>query len=168
VRVNAHPGDASCAGMRVDCRGDLWVGDFGFDELGRTNVCDECEHAERTCEVGAVDHIFGCTSEGTLDLLRCAHGTAQLDGELRYHFDVADGRYVVNLYFAVSQTPDDADVFIGGRRVAEALEIDDDAEGGVVVRSFVADVRDDNGISIALVADGARAIVSAVEVLRMR
>jgi hypothetical protein len=52
--------------------------------------------------------------------------------------------------------------------VADELALDGDRGRDAIVRSFVAEVEDGDGIAIELEADGARAILSALELLRLQ
>ena len=50
------------------------------------------------CSIPGLDDLLGCSSEPTLDVFRCAH-VADRNDEVDYEFEVAPGRYVVNLFF---------------------------------------------------------------------
>jgi hypothetical protein len=168
IRLNAGvPGPMAC-GAKVDCNGDTWNTDFGFNQEASTTSCNA-----GGCPIAGVDAVFGCTDEQTQDLFRCEHWDVGELPELEYSFDVPNGTYVVNLFFA-NTFPSTAAV--GARTMDLIIEgevaypaFDQFAVSGATqtaaVRSAVIAVTDDNGLQIALGHVVENPAIKAIEVL---
>jgi hypothetical protein len=167
LRVNAYPAGGACGGAKIDCNGDLWIGDFGYQGEGDATVCD-LGNADGACTVAGVEASFGCTSEETQDLLRCQH-VVECSHAVSYGFDVPDGRYVVNLLFASieEEAHGRMHVAIEGATVADDLDVagESGGKGRALVHAFVVVVRDGNGLQIELTALEGRSALGAIEVL---
>ena len=169
VRVNAHSGDAACGGVKIDCNGDTWNADFGYDAPVRAVVCGGDESG--TCDIAGVNQLFGCTSQATEDILRCGDEIPRNEGVLTYGFDVPDGRYVVNLLFASDDGESAStrtDIVIEGRTVASDFDATQAAGAPqtAVLRSYVVDVSD--GLRIELRPKGGlTAVLAGLEVLKL-
>jgi hypothetical protein len=173
LRINSHPAGGACGGIKIDCMGDAWTTDSGRggEEAGLT--C-EAEDGADQCTIAGVEEMFGCTSAMTEDLLRCQRGGVGAFGAQLYRFDVPDGAYVVNLLFARIDGDDtvesSVDVVIEGDGVATALDVLGESGGlaRALVRSFVVDVSDGDGLQIAALPLGGYAALGAVEVLTLQ
>ena len=100
IRLNAIvSGSAECAGIKVDCRGHAWAADFGYNSSSAAGTCNLGGGGE-ACVVTGIAEIFGCENEETEDLFQCGHWDSAAAPELEYSFDVPDGEYLVNLFFA--------------------------------------------------------------------
>jgi hypothetical protein len=155
IRVNANVSTAECSGVKVDCAGDTWFGDFGYSSAQSAATCNLGGGGEG-CVITGVAELFGCEDETTEDLFQCEHSDRPAAPELSYTFAVPDGRYLVNLFFANTYTGTTA---AGARkfdiRIEGALVYDDFdqvvAAGGsgiAVLRSAVVTVSDGNGLRI--------------------
>ena len=174
IRINAiNPNDAnySCRGQRIDCNGDVWEADYGYNHQ---SSAFQCNLAGTGCTIQGVEDVFGCRDENTADLFRCEHfGSPQLS-DLAYSFDVPDGSYIVNLLFGnvYNQT-----VTVGSRVFDVAIEgsvvLDNfdqvaaaGASGRALARSILVDVSDGDGIQIEFVRGPAQnPAVKGIEVL---
>ena len=161
LRINAHPGDADCAGTRVDCNGDTWTRDFGYRRKGLAVDC-----GGEGCANYDLSNVFGCSDTSTQDLFRCSHAVRRDGWSLEYELAVDDGLYVVNLLFA-GQIDAVLDVRAEDRLVYEGLEVAAVAGSpeSVVVRSARVEVRDGDGLQLELTATADRATLSAIEIL---
>ncbi len=169
IRLNAGVADAACAGMKVDCTGATWNADFGYNQEGSALDCT----TEGGCPIAGVSDLFGCTDEATQDLFRCEHWDPPALPDLGYSFDVPDGSYVVNLFFA-NIYPATATV---GSRVMDIIIEDEMAHSGfdqiaasgatqtAVVRSAIVEVDDGNGLQIVLDHVIENPTIKAIEVL---
>lgn len=170
IRLNAGVVDAACAGVKVDCNGTTWNADFAYNQQGAAIACT----AEGGCPISGVTALFGCTDEATQDLFRCEHWDPPALPDLAYSFEVPDGTYVVNLFFA-NIYPGTATV---GSRVMDIIIEDEMAHAGfdqvaaaggatqtAVVRSAVVTVDDGNGLQIVLDHVVENPAVKAIEVL---
>jgi hypothetical protein len=169
IRVNCNSWtDVECSGDRVDCNGDLWMADFGYIPPGASEVCD----LPGACAIAGIDGLFGCTSEETEDLFQCGRFVDTFtQPPLSYQFDVSDGEYLVNLYFANTFTGTDEigerifDIVIEGAAVYTAF--DQVAVAGnatAAVRSAIVTVAD-GALDITFVDQIENPAVKAIEVL---
>jgi hypothetical protein len=170
IRLNAGVADAACAGVKVDCAGATWNADFGYNQEGSAINCT----AQGGCPIAGVTALFGCTDEATQDLFRCEHWDPPALPDLGYSFDVPDGSYVVNLFFAniypstatvgarvMDLIIEDEMVYTGFDQVAAAAG----ATQTAVVRSAVVTVDDGNGLQIVFDHVIENPAVKAIEVL---
>jgi hypothetical protein len=172
IRINSNSSKSDCAGRRTDCRGDVWVPDFGYNSSARPRSCNQGRNRWH-CTIEGVSDLFGCSSEQTLDLFRCA--MSDLDGSdvAGYSFDVPPGRYLLNLYFA-NVRPNGAavgarvfDIVVEGETVYSAFDPVVAAGGSetALVRSSVVDLADEDGLQIRFNARQGKTIVNAIELL---
>ena len=173
VRINAINPRAlafSCRGARTDCNGDVWGPDFGFNQAGEAF---KCNIAVNNCGISGLAEIFGCTNKPTTDIFKCEHYDKEEAPELVYSFDVPDGLYLVNLLFAEVFT---GTVTVGARVFDVAIEsvvrLDDfdvikaaGAAARAIVRSFVVDVSDGDGLQIEFLHEVQNPAVKGIEVL---
>jgi hypothetical protein len=117
LRLNAGPAGA-CSGERVDCAGGSWLADFGANTGNSMSASGT---------IWGVSELFGCESPATTQLFLCERWDPPAQPEMRYSFSVANGNYLVNLYFAntYSGTAE------AGSRVFDVL-----AENAVVLDDF--------------------------------
>jgi|GEM_PF-464919 len=172
IRINASTGAHTCAGTKVDCNGDTWNADFGYNQAADSFECD----LAGGCPVDTTA-ILGCTDAASEDLFQCEHWDAATAPELLYSFDVPDGDYVVNLLFmnafTGSANPGDRffDIVIEG--ITEYAGFDQVAAAGgsgiPVVRSAEVSVSDGNGLQIELqhVPNGENPAIKGIEVLEV-
>jgi hypothetical protein len=172
LRVNTNTSSDECAGSKVDCSGDFWVGDFGYNQAAKASSCS-LDGGGEACVISGIAAIFGCEDEETEDLFQCEHSDNPPAPELVYDFDVADGQYVVNLYFA-NTYPGSASV---GDRIfdiyVEGLLVYDDFDqvavgggsGAASVRSAVVSVTDGNGLQIEFGHVTENPAIKAIEIL---
>ena len=169
IRLNAGIGGA-CSGVKTDCTGAIWNADFGYNQVESSTSCT----AEGGCPIAGVTELFGCTDEATQDLFRCEHWDPATLPELQYSFDVEDGTYVVNLFFANTFPATAAvgsrtmDLVIEGQVVYPAFDqvaVAGGATQTAVVRSAVVTVADGNGLQIAFGHVVENPAVKAIEVL---
>jgi len=171
VRVNANASGSECAGAKIDCAGDVWAGDFGFN-TGNSFSCNLGGGGE-SCVIGGISTLFGCDSEETEDLFQCERWDGAASPELTYSFNVPNSRYIVNLFFANTYTGTAAigqrvfDIYVEG-----ALKYDNfdqvataGGSGAVVVRSVDVNVTDGNGLQIQFVHLLENPSVKAIEVI---
>jgi hypothetical protein len=169
IRINAGKSDAACSGARVDCNGDTWYEDFATP---RNTIATSCTLGSG-CPIFGVDSVFGCKSEATVDVLRCDSSSADPSRRMGYTFDVPNGVYVVNLYFANTQTTTTKagssvfDIYFEGLRSYRDFDQVVAAGGSAkaVVRSEIVEVTDGNGLSFGLQPRVGQAAVKAIEVL---
>jgi hypothetical protein len=169
IRIHAGTSKASCAGQRTDCNGDEWYEDFGYRKnLGSTS----CTLTGR-CPIAGLDTLFGCEDVRTQDVLQCDHSSLHPNRRMVYDFDLANGTYLVNLYFANTQT-DTAevgdrifDISFEGRLVYSQFDQVAAAGGSgvAVVRSAIVEVSDDDGLTIALQPRVGEVALKAIEVI---
>jgi hypothetical protein len=173
IRINAHAESAHCSGARTDCNGDVWAADFGYN-LGSDNFACNLGGGDELCVITGISALFGCDSDDTEDLFQCEHfdKTVSVD-ELIYDFDLPNGEYLINFFFA--------NTFTGTEQVGErvfdisiesALAYDDFdqvvAAGGsgiAVIRSAIATVVDGNGLQIEFIHGVADPALKAIEIL---
>jgi hypothetical protein len=169
IRLNAIvSGTASCAGARTDCNGDVWNADFAFNQAAEQFECNLAD-----CSISGIDAIFGCTDASTEEMFQCEHWDDTPAPELIYDFDVPDGSYVVNLYFAeVFADADSAgarafDISIEGVTVYAGFDqfAAGNGQGMASVRSAVVTVADGNGLQIELGHLVENPAIKAIEVL---
>ncbi len=153
IRINTGTG-SGCSGARVDCNGDTWHADFGFN-TGNAAVCN----LGNGCPIGGLDAIFGPGCNGhtaTADMFRCERWDDSPAPELFYAFDVPDGSYVVNLLFAESWSgavnPGQRvfDILFEGQLVYDDFDqvVAAGGSGAAIVRSAIVAVGDGNGLQI--------------------
>jgi len=174
IRINAvNPGDplyAFCSGERVDCNGDLWERDFGWNHQAAAFACNLGEEA---CAIEGVEDVFGCTDENTALLFRCEHYGSPILSNLTYSFAVADGSYIVNLLFGNIY---DQTAAAGSRVFDVAIEsqlvLDDfdqviaaGGSGRAVARSLLVDVSGGDGLQIEFIPGVQNPAIKGIEVL---
>jgi hypothetical protein len=173
IRINANASTADeCSGDRTDCNGDVWYGDFGYNDGGGHSDC-RLNGGEPGCVIAGLTAIFGCEDDATEDLLQCEHFDRPTEPELSYAFDVPDGTYLVNLFFAntIEETAEIGDrvfdivvegetVYAGFDQVAAA-----GGSGIAVVRSAIVTVGDGDGLTIAFGHVTENPAIKAIEVL---
>ncbi len=173
IRLNANVSSAECSGEKTDCNGDVWQADFGYNQAGNSSICNLGGGGEG-CVISGIAEIFGCEDEPTEDIFQCSHTDPAGAPELVYDFNVPDGEYVVNLYFANTFNGTTApgsrlfDIEVEGA-IAYADFDQVAAAGGsgrAVVRTAVADVSDGNGLQIEFVHGLENPTLKAIEVLR--
>ena len=170
IRINAGIADAGCAGDRTDCTGTPWAAEFGANRDERAGVCNLAGAAG--CAIAGLDALFGCSDEATADLLRCGHWGERTGPALAYAFAVADGSYLVNLFFAntfsgTSRIGDRTfDVIVEGRLVYDDFDQVAAAGGSgvAVVRSALATV-EDGVLDITFGHERENPALKAIEVL---
>ena len=170
IRLNANVSEQECSGTKIDCQGNVWMSDFGYNQPGKSSVCSL--GIGEDCVIGGIVDMFGCEDEETEDMFQCDHWDTAVDPELAYSFDVVSGLYLVNMYFA-NTYPGTADV---GDRVFDItcegqMAYDDfdqvEAAGGsgiAVVRSAIVRVTDGT-LDLELVHQTENPTVKAIEVL---
>jgi hypothetical protein len=172
IRLNAGVDGGVTCGARIDCNGDEWNADFGYNQVEDSTTCD----GAGGCPISGVEALFGCTDEATQDLFRCEHWDPAPAPELSYSFDVPDGTYVVNLFFANTYGPTAApgartmDLLVEGEVVYPAFDQVAAAGGSTqaaVVRAVVVAVADGNGLQIAFGHGIENPTVKAIEVLEV-
>ena len=171
IRVNANVSGAPCSGTKVDCSGATWFADFGYNQPGSQFSCV----AEGGCPIAGTDALFGCTSEATQDLFRCEHWDPVEPPELSYSFDVPNGIYVVNTFWA-NIFPGTAqvgarlvDIIVEGQTVYASFD-QMRAAGATqtaVVRSVIVPVADGNGLQVVLGHVTENPGIKAIEVLKV-
>ena len=151
IRVNAGP---TCSVDVLDCRSKTWNAEFGARSNLSTAICD----LPGGCPVNA-SGVFGCTDASTESLFQCEHYDPDpADPDLVYDFDVANGKYLVNLLFMNSYTGTANagtrlfDVVVEGQLVLDEFDqvVAAGGSGVPVVRSIAANVSDGNGLQIEL------------------
>jgi hypothetical protein len=174
IRINAiNPNDAnySCRGQRVDCNGDVWEADYGYNHQ---SVAFQCDLLGGVCDdLNGVEDIFGCTDDNTNDILRCEHFSSPNLGELTWSFDVPNGSYVVNLLFGniyrFTTTVGSRvfDVAIEGEIVLDDFDQIAAAGGsGIMInRAILVEVDDGDGIQIEFLRNIQNPSVKGIEIL---
>jgi len=171
IRVNANVSGAPCSGTKVDCSGATWFADFGYNRAESSFSCV----AENGCPIAGVDDLFGCTSEATQDLFRCEHWDPEELPELTYSFDVPNGIYVVNTFWA-NIFPGTAEpgarlvrIIVEGQTVYPSFDqmLAAGATQTAVVRSAIVPVADGNGLQIVLGHVVEHPGIKAIEVLKV-
>jgi glucose/arabinose dehydrogenase len=99
IRLNAGVTAAACGGAKVDCLGQTWNADFGFNQSGSAFDCD-LNGGGSACVIAGIPTLFGCSDTATQDLFQCEHWDPATGQELQYQFTVPNGPYLVNLYLA--------------------------------------------------------------------
>jgi hypothetical protein len=168
IRLNANTGSMSCSGNKVDCNGDTWLGDFGYNVAA---TAFECSLAGG-CPVDTTS-IFGCTDSQSEDIFQCEHWSAATDAELKYDFAVPIGRYVVNVLlmngFAGTELPGTRlfDIRINGATAHSGVDqvVAAGGSGIPVVRSAIVEVTDSNGLSIEFGHVLENSAIKGIEVL---
>ena len=171
IRVNTNTGSFECSGSKLDCSGDLWVADFGYNLTAKASACNLNGGGE-SCVVTGITDIFGCDDEETEDIFQCEHSDKRSSPELSYDFDVPDGSYVVNLYFANTYSGTTSagdrifDITIEGVLVYD--DFDQVAVGGAdgaVVRSAIVTVVGGDGLQIAFGHVTENPAIKGIEIL---
>ncbi len=171
IRLNAGISHYSCAGPRTDCNGDLWNEDFGYNRVGQAGICSLAGGAD--CTITGIEPVWGCASEATEDLFECEHWIGD-DSPLSYAFNVENGYYLVNLFFANiyagTSLPGDRvfAIVVEGLTAYDAFD-QVAASGGsgiAVVRSALAEVSDGT-LDIELRKLRENPALKAIEVLRI-
>ena len=176
IRMNAiNPNDVSfpCRGQRVDCNGDVWEADYGYNHQ---SAAFQCDLPEEVCAgFLGIGEVFGCEDENTADIFRCEHFSSPNLSDLAYSFDVPNGTYIVNLLFGNVFR---GTVTVGSRVFDVAIEgqvvLDDfdqvaaaGGSGRAVNRAIIVDVTDGDGLQIELVRNIQNPAVKAIEVLAL-
>jgi uncharacterized protein YfcZ (UPF0381/DUF406 family) len=172
IRLNANVSTTECSGTKTDCNGEIWLGDFGYNQSQKAGACNLNGGGEN-CVISGITEIFGCDSESTGDLFQCEHSDAPAAPELAYSFTLPNGRYVVNLFFANTFT---GTTGVGSRVFDIRIEgtalysnFDQVAAAGAsakaVVRSAIVNVVDGNGLQIDFVHHVENPALKAIEVL---
>jgi hypothetical protein len=169
IRIKAAASNAACAFRPTDCKGDVWYEGFGNKRSLQVEACT----LPNGCEIGGVDAVFGCSDAQTASVFQCETSALRSSRRVVYSFDVPAGMYVVNLYFAnTAQSTNGL-----GDRVFDIVVQDDlsyesfdqvAAAGGsgvAVVRSAVAEVVGDEGLTVALQPRVGEVAIKAIEVL---
>jgi hypothetical protein len=172
--IRIHADDSAsfeCSGTKVDCTGATWLGSFGHN-TGTPSACNLNGGGE-SCVISGLAGLFGCEDESTSDLFQCERFDPTAAPELLYTFNVPDGDYVVNLFFAntfTGTTTQGSRVF--DIEVEDAIPYDNfdqivEAPGSAValVRSVLATVDDGNGLQIELLHGVQNPSIKAIEVL---
>ena len=168
IRLNANVSGASCSGTRLDCNGDTWLADFGFNVSGNASTCD----LAGGCPVDT-SAIFGCTDAATEDIFKCEHFDGAAAPDLQYSFDVPNGKYMVNLLFmnAFTGTANAGsrtfDITIEGQLVYDNFDQVAAAGGsGIpVVRAAVVTVSDGDGLQIDFGREMENPAIKGIEIL---
>jgi hypothetical protein len=172
IRLNAGVTTAECGGPKVDCAGQTWNADFGYNQSASAFACDLNGGAE-ACVISGIPALFGCVDETTMDLFQCEHWDMPTGAELAYSFTVPNGQYLVNLFFANAYSgttaPGDRlfDISVEGQMVYGNFDQVAAAGGNAtaIVRSAVASVSDGH-LNIAFGHEVENPAVKAIEVLR--
>jgi hypothetical protein len=175
IRINAiNPNDANylCRGQRIDCNGDVWDADFGYNHQ---SAAFECNLGGEGCSIQGLEDIFGCRDENTADIFRCEHFGPPSLTNLTYTFGVPDGSYIVNFLFGNVY---DQTVEVGSRVFDVAVEsavvlADFDqvlaagSSGRAVARSVLVDVTDGDGLQIEFLPIVQNPAVKGIEILHL-
>jgi len=173
IRINALVSTtAECAGLKIDCNGDAWLPDFGWNQAGKAGKCNLGGGGEG-CVIAGLTDVFGCEDEQTEDLFQCEHWDGAAEPELGYSFDVADGTYVVNLLFANTFTGTDGvgdrvfDILVEGQLAYDDFDqvVAAGGSGIAVVRSVLATVADGDGLQVVLGHGIEHPAIKAIEVI---
>ena len=172
IRLNANVSTAECSGPKLDCTGTVWAGDFGFNQSASASVCNLGGGGEG-CVITGIVELFGCEDEETEDIFQCEHFDKPEAPELLYSFNVPNGRYIVNLFFANTFTGTTGvgqrtfDIKVEGQtkytnfdQVAAA-----GASGKAVVRAVDVTVTDGNGLQIEFIHKVENPSIKAIEVI---
>jgi len=174
IRLNANVSSAECSGVKIDCAGQTWAADFGYNKSASSGLCNLGGGGE-SCVITGISTLFGCESEETADIFQCEHWDSSTAPELSYSFNVPDGRYIVNLFFANTYTKTAS---VGARifdiLVEGALAYDDfdqvaaaGGSGAAVVRAVDVTVSDGNGLQIEFLHVKDNPAIKAIEVLQV-
>jgi hypothetical protein len=172
IRINAGQSRASCSGRRTDCNGNVWYDDFGYTKrLGATS----CTLLDG-CPLEGIQELFGCEDVSTADVFKCDHSDTRPNRRLQYNFELPTGVYLVNLYFANTQSRTASegarvfDIRVENRDVYRAFDqvVAAGGSGKVVVRSAVVEVLDTDGLNIVFQPRVGEVAVKAIEVLSAR
>ncbi len=154
IRLNANVSAEECSGDKTDCNGDLWHADYAYNLAAKASSCNLNGGGE-ACVISGITDLFGCDDETTEDIFQCEHSDNASAPELIYDFDVPNGQYLVNIFFASTF---DGSLGIGDRvtdliieGVTEYDDFDQVAAGGnarAIVRSAVVSVSDGNGLQV--------------------
>jgi len=171
IRINSGSSRATCAGDKTDCNGDRWYADFGYAKRLGTSSCT----LAGACTLDGIEEIMGCVDTSTEDVFQCDHVGSRATGRVAYGFDVPDGKYIVNAYFAATQIGDDVgkrvfDITVEGETVYQRFDpvVAAGGIGVVVVRSVAVDVVDGNGLKVTFQPRVGEVAVKAIEVLDAR
>lgn len=171
IRLNANSSGSECAGAKLDCAGDVWAGDFGFN-TGRNSACNLGGGGE-SCVINGISTLFGCDNEETEDLFQCERWDEATAPDLTYSFNVPNSRYIVNLFFANTYTGTAGvgqrvvDIYVEGGLKYDNFDQVASAGGSgiVVVRSVDVNVTDGNGLQIQFVRQADSPAIKAIEVI---
>lgn len=188
IRINTDSvstSAAACGGSKTDCRGKLWIEDYGMPGFvtGYNQALDaEVCSLPNNCDTDATN-VFGCTDAQTEHLFQCGHWDPAGGAELEYFFDLPEGAYLVNLLFmnTFAQTANPGDrvfsVQLNGTIPPQLLDFDQVAAAGgkcdplvapctPVVRSALVNVAGSGGLRIRFLGNVARPAIKGIEVLR--
>lgn len=124
--------------------------------------------------MASVSELFGCESQATTDLFLCERWDGEALPTLRYSFAVANGSYLVNLYFANTYSG----TAVMGSRVFDVLaedevvldDFDQVAQAGgdrkAVVRSVIVRVAD-GSLDLEFRHEIQNPAIKAIEVLSL-
>ncbi len=174
IRINANAVlGAACQGTRVDCNGDTWLADFGWNQQSNGAECN----LAGGCPISGITAIFGCSDTATEDIFQCEHWDSSLAPNLSYDFAVADGNYLVNLFFASTfesgtNGPENVgdrvfDILIEGTAAYTNFDqvMAAGGTGTAVVRSSVVSVSDGNGLQLEFLRVVGNPAIKAIEIL---
>lgn len=160
LRINVGT-TGTCAGPRTDCKGGSWRGDV-YGTGGVVHACDTC--------IVDMTQVFGCDSTATQDLIQCDR-FARATGPMSYAIPIANGHYLLNLYFGNTYSGTNTigkrifDVVVEG--VTRYANFDEIAAAGdltAVVRSAIVDVTD-GMLNISFTAHVENPELKGIEVL---
>jgi hypothetical protein len=169
IRIKTGLADGSCAGPYTDCAGDVWYEDFGHTRNRGTTSCT----LANGCALAGIDTLFGCTDAQTEEVFRCDHASVRSNRRITYKFDVPAGSYVVNLYFANTQSLTSRlgdrvfDISLQGEVAYPEFDQVEAAGGSgiAVVRAAIVEVLDDGSLTITLRPRVGQVAIKAIEVL---
>lgn len=158
-------------GRQNRLHGEVWSADFGYNQTAKASSCNLCGGGE-ACVISGIVELFGCEDEETEDIFQCEHSDNSGAPELQYDYDLPDGTYVVNLYFANSYTGSTSvgarvfDISIEGAVVYDNFDqVLVGGGSGAAVRAAVVTVADGNGLQIEFGHVVENPAVKGIEVL---
>jgi hypothetical protein len=173
IRINTNVSSDECTGTKFTCNGEVWQADFGYNQDQRGDSCNLNTGGE-ACEITGILELFGCEDEETEDIFQCEHSDKRPSPDLYWDFDLPDGAYVVNLYFASTHTSTTSigdrifDIYVEGQLAYDdfdQLVVADGINAHVVVRSVLVTVADGNGLSVHFEQVRQAPALKAIEVL---
>ncbi len=172
IRINTNVSSNECSGTKTMCNGEVWYADFGYNQAPKGSACNLNGGGE-ACVITGIVELFGCENEESEDVFQCEHSDKKPNPDLFYDFDLPDGQYLVNLYFADTYTGTTGigarvfDIYVEGALEYPAFDavLAAGSNARVVVRSVVVDVVDGNGLSLHFERITQAPAIKAVEVL---